>query len=118
MPFVAVTHPTHFLLDFSRVPANADTVSPDSAVDSPDVTYAYDMERQPSDCIGLNPLPGCGKAPTQAGDRGGALQGATFGIILVGLAIIFTVVFRGVIRADRRKAAEVSDPNQKWSPRS
>lgn len=118
MPFVATTHPARFLLDFSRVPASADSAPPNSVVDSPDVTYAYDMERQPSDCIGLNPLPGCGKAPTQAGDRGGALQGATFGVIIVGLAIIFTVIFRSVIRSDRRKAAEVADPNQKWSPRS
>jgi hypothetical protein len=65
------------------------------------------MERDPSDCIGLYPKPGCGKAPTQSGDRGGNLQYATF----------FTVIFRNVIRADKRKAIEVSDPNQKWSPR-
>ena len=118
MPFVATTHQANFLLDFSRVPASADSAPPTSVVDSPDETYSYDIERQPSDCIGLNPLPGCGKAPTQAGDRGGALQYATFGIIIIGLAIVFTVVFRGVIRGDRRKAAEVVDSNQKWSPRS
>jgi len=82
-----------------------------------DQTYVYDLERDPSDCIGMNPLPGCGKAPTQAGDRGGSLQYATFGLIIIGLAIVFTVIFRNVIRADKRKATEVSDPNQKWSPR-
>lgn len=91
-------------------PASSDTPTTDPL-------YTYDMERDPSDCIGLQPLPGCGKAPTQAGDRGGSLQYATFGLIIIGLAIVFTVIFRNVIRADKRKATEVSDPNQKWSPR-
>lgn len=99
-------------LNYSAVPTSTDNSNPES----PDVTYVYDLERPPSDCIGLHPMHGCGKAPVQAGDRGGALQYATFGIILIGLAIIFTVVFRNVIRSDRRKAAEVADPDQKWSP--
>jgi hypothetical protein len=45
------------------------------------------------------------------------LQYATFGLIIIGLVIVFTVIFRNVIRADKRKATEVADPNQKWSPR-
>ena len=83
-----------------------------------DPLYTYDIDREPSDCIGLYPKPGCGKAPTQAGDRGGSLQYATFGLIIIGLVIVFTVIFRNVIRADKRKATEVADPNQKWSPRA
>jgi hypothetical protein len=67
--------------------------------------FGYDLERPPSECIGLLPRPDCGREPTQAGDRGGALQYAVFAIMLAGLAVIFTVVFRNVIRADRAKAA-------------
>lgn len=44
---------------------------------------------------------------TQAGDRGGGLQFAVFGLIIVGLAVVFTVVFRNVIRRDRERAARV-----------
>jgi hypothetical protein len=76
--------------------------------------YVYDLDKDPSDCIGLLPKPGCGKKPVDAGDRGGSLQYATFGIILLGLAVIFTVVFRNVLRADRRKAAVAIDPDTKW----
>lgn len=77
--------------------------------------YGWDIERDPSECIGLLQKPGCGTKPTDAGERGGSLQLATFAVLLVGLAIIFTVVFRNVLRADRRKAAEVTDPASRWS---
>ncbi len=40
---------------------------------------------------------------------------ATFGAIILGLAIIFTVVFRNVLKADRRKAAAVVDPAKRWA---
>lgn len=63
--------------------------------------YVYPLEGDVDDCIGLLPKPGCGVAPSQAGDRGGELQYAVFGLILVGLAVIFTVVFRNVLRRDR-----------------
>jgi hypothetical protein len=42
------------------------------------------------------------------------LQYLTFAIILVGLAVIFTVVFRNVLRADKAKAASADDPDTKW----
>ncbi|MEY4400541.1 MAG: hypothetical protein RL072_406 [Actinomycetota bacterium] len=63
--------------------------------------YVYPLEGDVDDCIGLLPKPGCGVAPSQAGDRGGELQYVVFGLILVGLAVIFTVVFRNVLRRDR-----------------
>ncbi|MEK0415343.1 MAG: hypothetical protein RL352_740 [Actinomycetota bacterium] len=66
--------------------------------------YVYPLEGDVDDCIGLLPKPGCGVEPTQAGDRGGALQFAVFGLIVIGLAVIFTVVFRNVLRADRKRA--------------
>jgi len=77
------------------LPFSDDTLPPD---------FNYDLENEPSQCIGLLPKPGCGSEPEQAGDRGGALQYAVFGLIIAGLAVIFTVVFRRVIRADREKA--------------
>ncbi len=72
--------------------------------DTPPSDFEYDLENEPSQCIGLLPKPGCGTEPEQAGDRGGGLQFAVFGLIIIGLAVIFTVVFRQVIRADRAKA--------------
>jgi hypothetical protein len=77
------------------VPFSDDTLPPD---------FNYNLENEPSQCIGLLPKPGCGSEPEQAGDRGGGLQYAVFALIIAGLAIIFTVVFRRVIRGDRAKA--------------
>lgn len=74
----------------------------------PPSTGGYDLERPPSECIGLLQRPDCGREPIEAGDRGGALQWLTFGIILAALAVIFTVIFVNVIRADRAKAAAVA----------
>lgn len=77
--------------------------------------YGWGLERDPSECIGLMQKPGCGTKPTDAGERGGSLQIATFGVIILGLVVIFTVVFRNVLRADRRKAGEAADPAARWS---
>lgn len=89
-----------------------------SAPQNSDITsstlYGWGMDRDPSECIGLLQKPGCGTKPTDAGERGGSLQLATFAVLILGLAIIFTVVFRNVLRADRRKAAEVTDPATLW----
>jgi hypothetical protein len=81
---------------------------------APDPTGGgYDLERPPSECIGLLQRPDCGREPIDSGDRGGALQWATFALILGGqLAFIFTVVFRNVIRADRAKAAQVAEEDR------
>ena len=75
------------------------------AEDTTDTTAdtTFDLERDLSDCVNSNPQPNCGRKPTSSGDRGGAMQYATFGAIVVGLSVIFTVVFRNVIRADRDK---------------
>lgn len=91
-----------------------DTVTVTTDPTTVGTTYEYDLEKDPSDCIGLLQKPGCGKAPEDAGERGGSLQYLTFAIILVGLAVIFTVVFRNVLRADKAKAASAGDPDAKW----
>lgn len=66
-----------------------------------DTVYYYDLEKDPSECIGFLPKPGCGKEPEDAGERGGALQYTTFAVMLGGIGVIATVIGRNVIRRDR-----------------
>ena len=82
------------------------TDSSDAATTSTSV-YVYPLEGDVDECIGLLPKPGCGYEPTQAGDRGGALQFAIFGLIIVGVVVMFTVVFRNVLRRDKERAKRV-----------
>lgn len=82
----------------SHVVRAVDTTDPGST----DTTVAvWDIENDPSQCINSNPRPNCGRKPTQAGDRGGALQYATFGVMMGGLAVIGGVLVRNVVRRDR-----------------
>ena len=74
---------------------------------TPTSVYVYPLEGDVDECIGLLPKPGCGYAPAQAGDRGGALQYAVFGLIIVGIVVVFSVVFRNVIRRDKEQANRV-----------
>lgn len=88
------------------------TVSPVAAFASPpsddpqpsESTVVWDLERDPSECIGFLPKPGCGKEPQQAGDRGGALQWAVFGLIIGGVGTVGTVLARNVVKRDREIA--------------
>ena len=90
---------------YLTLPAEVDaTTSDDSTTTS---VYVYPLEGDVDDCIGLLPKPGCGYEPTQAGDRGGALQFAVFGLIIVGVVVVFSVVFRNVIRRDKERAKRV-----------
>ena len=74
-----------------------------------DTTYAYDLENEPSQCIGLLPHPNCGKKPQQAGDRGGALQYAVLALVLGAVAVIGTVIGRNVVRRDRALAESLQN---------
>ena len=65
--------------------------------------YSYNLPGSVSDCVGLYPKPNCGTEPQLSGDRGGVMQYVTFGIIIIGLLIIMTVIARSVIRTDRIK---------------
>lgn len=71
-------------------------------------TLVWDLERDPSECIGFLPKPGCGKEPQQAGDRGGALQWAVFGLIIGGVGTVGTVLARNVVKRDREIARRLS----------
>jgi hypothetical protein len=72
----------------------------------------YDLENEPSNCIGFLPKPGCGKKPQQAGDRGGSLQYLTFGIMILGVGTIGTVLVRNVIKRDRAIAEQLKDSQE------
>ncbi len=65
---------------------------------SPDTSTpaVYDLENEPSECIGFLPKPGCGKEPQDAGERGGALQYLVFAIMIAGLAFVGVGITRSV----------------------
>jgi hypothetical protein len=65
--------------------------------------YTYNLPGNVDDCVGLYPKPNCGSEPQLSGDRGGVMQYVTFGVIIVGLGIILTVVARSVVRTDQAK---------------
>ena len=91
---------------YLTLPAEVDATTSDDPTTTTSV-YVYPLEGDVDDCIGLLPKPGCGYEPTQAGDRGGALQFAVFGLIIVGVVVVFSVVFRNVIRRDKERAKRV-----------
>ena len=89
-----------------------DPTVPDTTADGATQTTIdnsfLDTERQLSECLNNSvELPGCGRAPTQEGDRGGGLQLATFGILALGIAFIFWRVAKGIKARDAALAAKV-----------
>lgn len=86
-------------------------VSPTAAFaeDPPTTEVPFELERDVTECVSANPPPNCGRKPTSSGDRGGAMQFATLGAIVVGLGVIFTVVFRNTFRADKAKSAALPE---------
>ena len=68
-----------------------------------------DTKRDLSECVNHSvDLPDCGIEPTQPGDRGGALQLATFGILTLGIVIICWRVVRAVRARDAAVNARAS----------
>ncbi len=56
----------------------------------------------PENCVGNSiGRPECGVKPQNSGDRGGAAQLALFGLVLVGMGAIFSVVVRSTRARDR-----------------
>ena len=78
----------------------------------PDSTFVYDLDREPAECIGFLPRPGCGKKPEQAGDRGGPLQYLTMGVMLLGVGTVGAVLARNVMKRDRSIAEQLKDTQQ------
>lgn len=85
-------------------PASA-SVPPDTS--PPDTVNDFmDLERDVTECISSNPLPGCGREPTSPGDRGGWQQLLLFGVMLGGMAVIFVRVYFSVRSRDRGASNE------------
>ncbi len=60
-----------------------------------------DTKRELSQCLNNSiDLPDCGIEPKQAGDRGGALQGVTFGLLTLGIVVISWRVVRSIKARD------------------
>jgi hypothetical protein len=86
--------------------ATTDTTVPAESVT--DSTAVWRLENDPSECINSNPRPNCGYKPTDAGERGGALQVSLFFIMMGAIAVIGTVIIRNIIKRDRAIAAELA----------
>jgi hypothetical protein len=79
------------------IPAStAAAATPSDATTVPDTSIA------PSARPNALPRANSGQKPTQAGDRGGALQYATFGLMCAGLAFIAFRIVTSSRRARRR----------------
>ena len=59
------------------------------------------LERDVTSCISSNPLPGCGREPTSPSDRGGWQQLLLFGIMFLGMAVIFYRVYLSIRARDK-----------------
>lgn len=90
--------------------APPDTVPSDTSTTDtspPDTVNDFmDLERDVTECISSNPLPGCGREPTGPGDRGGWQQLLLFGVMLGGMAVIFVRVYFSVRSRDRGASNE------------
>ena len=80
--------------DSTAVPANEDVPND-----------FMDLERDLTQCISSNPLPGCGREPTSPGDRGGWQQFLLFGIMAGGIGFIVWRIGRSIRARDRLIAA-------------
>lgn len=107
------------------VPAAVFAAGSDTNIDTQDDTevtddtvYYYDLEKDPSECIGFLPKPGCGKEPEDAGERGGALQYTTFAVMIGALGTIGTVITRNVIKRDRAMNTPQNNSGDKNPPQS
>ena len=74
-------------------------IAPTSEASVPDLLNGMDY----SACVGLYPKPGCGTKPVLAGDRGGTMQIAVFGILIAGIAFIGFRIARGVMSRERER---------------
>ena len=74
-----------------QTPLVTSATSPDTSMPA-----AYDLENEPSECIGFLPKPGCGKKPEDAGERGGAMQYLVFAIMIAGLTVVGIGITRGI----------------------
>jgi len=85
-----------FVVSALALSVNGQALASNTGTTDTSVPAIYDLENEPSQCIGLLPRPGCGKKPEDAGERGGALQYSVFGLMITGLGVIGTGMVRGI----------------------
>lgn len=86
---------------FATAPPDSGTGSDQAATTTSINNDFLNTKRDLSECLNNSvDLPNCGIEPTQAGDRGGALQYVTFGLLILSVAFIFWRVARGVKARD------------------
>jgi hypothetical protein len=87
---------------FATTPPNSGDTSDSAAATTTTIDNSFlDTKRQLTECLNNSiDLPDCGIEPKVAGDRGGVLQGVTFGLLTLGIAIISWRVVRAVRARD------------------
>ncbi len=85
-----------FVVSALALSVNGQALASNTGTTDTSVPAIYDLENEPSQCIGLLPRPGCGKKPEDAGERGGALQYSVFGLMITGLGVIGLGMVRGI----------------------
>ena len=75
------------------------------------VTLGTEDETDPGleQCVGLLPKPGCGREPVESGDRGGAMQFATFGVLIAALVVIGVRIARAIIARDKSLTSQLGE---------
>lgn len=92
-----------FVVSALALSVNGQALASNTGTTDTSVPAIYDLENEPSQCIGLLPRPGCGKKPEDAGDRGGALQYTVFGLMVLGLGVIGASMVRGIRKQKPQK---------------
>jgi hypothetical protein len=85
-----------FVVSALALSVNGQALASNTGTTDTSVPAIYDLENEPSQCIGLLPRPGCGKKPEDAGERGGALQYSVVGLMITGLGVIGLGMVRGI----------------------
>ena len=115
---MAVLSPARALAADSGSGSGSDSASVDAVTTTTINNDFLDTKRDISECLNNSiGLPDCGRAPTSAGDRGGALQYATFTVMVLGIAFIGWRVVRSIKMRDaalatgqQRSATAPNDP--------
>jgi len=95
---------------FAATPTDPSGDGSGSAVTTTSIDNSFlDTKRDLSQCLNNSiDLPDCGVEPTTPGARGGWLQGVTFGVLVVGIAVITWRVVRSIKARDRALGSQVS----------
>jgi len=99
---VLCTVPTRVVAANADAGSSSNQTAQDASAPTTTIDNSFlDTKRDLSECLGRSvELPDCGIEPTNAGDRGGALQYTTFVLMVLGLTFIGWRVVRAVRARD------------------